>query len=430
MRRVVIVSYYYPPFPAVGGLRVGGMAKYLREHGWDVWVITPNLRVKPKDSGNVIQLSIGSTLMRVSSQSRKELDKTNPEVISRLKSVLPQPIPRSEILSSFVLDLMTLIDYINLRKEFLKAFDCLHKQYTIDAIISSSPPWSTHLIARDISRRYNIPWIVEYRDLWSLNPLPKWRSTKIGKLISQAVELKSTQYANGIVVINEVLKKKEQALIKDKPIVIIKNGFDPEETLGQIKKKKESNKFTITYTGSFYKSKRNPLPVVYAINELIKDKIIPRRQIQLNLFGPNLSEDILKKLQEFEFVNTGILSREEARRQQKNSDILLLLLAEEDYQSIPAKLFEYLSIGKPILAVGPTKNSMIEEILTKTGLGIFVISTDEDALKEVILSFYTHEIKIKPKKDVIMQYSQKEMAKKMSQVLNRMLKPVFSREGE
>ncbi|NJE03842.1 glycosyltransferase [Thermococcus sp. MV11] len=421
-RTVVVMSYYFPPYPAVGGLRVRGIARYLPKYGWNVIVITPNLGIQPDEEFNIVQVEKQSTLLNLTKRRSNSTPlRSGTSKIKDIPRHITRLISQNDTLSSLILDLIMFIDYIRLRREFLKTFDELYKKQEINAIISTSPPEVTHMIAHEISQKYDIPWIAEYRDLWSLNLHPRWRRTRIGRLISQAIELKSTQYAHSIVVVDEVFKKDERSLIKDKPIVIIKNGFDPRDVPSVPKEKREQDKFIITYTGSFYKSKRNPLPMAYAIDELVQTKALPKEKIQLNLFGPNLAEETLKILREFEFVNTGVLPREEARRWQMDSNVLLLLLAEEDYQAIPAKLFEYLSVGKPILAVGPIENKMIEEILNKTGLGIFVTSGDKEALKDAIVSLYYHKIKIKPRKDVIEKYSQIEMARKISRMLDKII---------
>ena len=436
-RNLVILSYYFPPFPAVAGLRVKGMARYLPRYGWNVWVLTPNLGVNPKEEleeFNLIQINKESLLLRVThgSHMKHHLSGHTGSVFQNVLGIFRKIVGYNEILSSVLLDLVAILDYSRLREEFMHAFEEIHREFPVDAIISTSPPESINLIARDIATKYNIPWIVDYRDLWAYNDIPAYRRTKVGRTITKWIEYSLVKDSRTIFVTSEESLKRERELFKGKPIVVVKNGFDPTELEEKIHSQ-HSNfgdsyecSLTITYTGSFYKKLRNPLPVVYAIQDLINEGKISISSIHLRLVGPNLSEDIIEELKKYPFVTyTPWVSREQALTLQHQSDVLLLLFSRAEEHTIPAKLFEYLYAKKLILAVGSIVNKPVVEILENTRAGFFVTTDNVKMLKNIILELYSSKLngdlqyitrKITNKR--IFKYSQHEMAKKISHILD------------
>ncbi|WP_054864894.1 glycosyltransferase [Methanosarcina barkeri] len=138
----------------------------------------------------------------------------------------------------------------------------------IDAIISSSSPIISHIIAHDLSEKYNIPWIADLRDLWTQNHY--CTHSKIRKVFDKRLELKTLAASDAITTVSSNLASNLRKFHNRKSVYSIPNGYDLEESINT--NISLSNKFTITYTGSLYNGKRDPSKLFNALNELIKEK--------------------------------------------------------------------------------------------------------------------------------------------------------------
>jgi glycosyltransferase involved in cell wall biosynthesis len=235
----------------------------------------------------------------------------------------------------------------------------------IHAIVSSSSPVSSHIVARELKLEFGIPWVADLRDLWSQNhnyqygPFRMWRDTSL--------EMKTLGDADALVTVSEPLARKLRTRYKRKPVVTITNGFDPETQIPS----SLSKRFTITYTGQIYPRKQDIGIFRQALDELIRSNTFQDEDLDFRLFGPQ-----------------GILiPKKEAIARQRDSQILLLLNWLENEGVYTLKIFEYLAAGRPILAVGGKGGDVIEELLRKTNAGVYAKTVGD--VKKSLVFFYS-----------------------------------------
>jgi hypothetical protein len=245
-------------------------------------------------------------------------------------------------------------------------------------------------------------------------------------LIERKLEIKTLAMADALVTISPYLAEKLKKL-HNKRIYSITNGFSEEET--DKYEDKLTDKFTITYTGILYLAKRDPIKLFQAVNELISNKIVDANDIEIRFYGPKESwlEEEIKSINIKKIAKLyGLVDRMTALKKQRESQLLLLLLWDhpEEKNVATGKLFDYLGSKRPILAIGGSKG-FVKEILDETNAGIFAISIDE--IKNFLVNSYQEWkrngiVSYSGKMSNINRYSHREMTKKFSEVLERIIK--------
>jgi hypothetical protein len=420
MKKVLLISFYFPPLQNIGARRPFGLAKYLPRFGWEPIVLTIKLPGKPPEGMNIITTDYKDVVNNFKSMlgfnPQKSLHEQLGITISKNYNF---PTLKSKIIK-FAKEIITFPDDKKGWYDYAirTATNFLSKE-KVDAIISTSPPVISHLIARKIKQKYNIPWIADFRDLWTQNHY--YNKFGIIKFFEKRLEVNTLSDADFIVTAHP-LENLLGILHKDKKILCITNGYDSDDyddISGKL-----SDKFTITYTGILYNGKRDPSMLFRVIKNMIDQKKIDRRLVEISFFGPKenwLLEEVEKyNLNGIVKVN-GIISREETLKLQRESQILLILLWDnKDEKNIyPGKIFEYLGARRPIIAIGGN-GGVVKDLLEETNAGKF--AENINILKDAILKYYQEYIQFKEVKyngnSKIVKYTYDSLAKKYSEILN------------
>lgn len=419
MKRVLIITFFFNQTNEIGSQRLRGLAKYLPEFGWEPLILTVRSNSKQDQRFNVIETSNEN----IQTVWKKRFDFNQNETV---KKQMGDPIQK---------DKKTFIDYvINIFDEIFSYPDEYKDWYhsaveqgkkifeknKINAIISSSYPPTSHLIANKLKDIYQVPWLADFRDLWTQNHYYPY--TSIRHLIEKKLEIKTIALADALVTTTPYLADNLKKLHK-KNTYSITNGFSPDETNNHAVVL--TNKFTLSYTGKLYQGKRDPIQLFKILNELISNGIIKVDDVEIRFFSEKddwLEKEIksynLEKITEL----YGLVDRKTVLNKQRESQILLLLLWDHPKEKdiCPGKIFEYLAAKRSILAIGGAKG-FVKEILDETNAGIFAISQDE--IKNYLTDSYkewkkTGQISYHGSEQNINKYSHREMAKKFSEVLN------------
>jgi glycosyltransferase involved in cell wall biosynthesis len=428
MKKVLVITYHFPPRPSIGSIRLGGLAKYLSDFGWEPIILTAKLPDDPKPQFEVIQTQ-DYDLVR---HWKKRLG-LNPDKMMRQQSVLP-------LLGG------TRIDNVNYKNKFLtrilrvgydivaypdemkgwysyavEAGNELLQKRKIDAMISSSSPVSTHLIAEKLKSRWNIPWIADFRDLWTQDYNYSDSHIALRRLAERHLELRTLSKADALVTVSKVLAENQMRFHKTKPVYVIPNGFDPEE-MESTPSDKLTDKFIITYSGSLHGCSRDPSSLFKAVQDLISEGIMDPSHIQIRFYG-DYEECLEKLIKHYEIQNIvrqyGLISRDDILKKQRESQ-LLLLLNWGDPGVLTGKVFEYLAAQRPILLISKVGGA-IEELLNETNTGIYAPTVDD--IKNFLKRCYSEyiskgEVIYKGQSSKIEKYSHREMAKAFSGILN------------
>jgi hypothetical protein len=430
MNKVLIVTYHFPPRPTVASLRPLGLARYLPEFGWKAVILTAALPGRPDPQFEVVETQRRDSL--VLGWGRR-LFKLNTEQnlmaqITQLKRKLRIKSERSplDLLLTAVGEVTAYPDpQKGWRAYAIKVGRDILQQQPIKAIISASPPVTSHIIAKKLKDEFKIPWVADFHDLWTQNYYYPY--SPLRKMIERRLELNTLSSADVLVTISQPTAEDLGALHRQKLVYSIPYGFDPVEvntTAGNL-----TDRFTITYTGNLYPVKRSPAPLFAALRDLIDEGSMDAGDVEVRFYGPEAGW-IDKQAERYGLTGIvrqfGIVPREIALNKQRESQLLLLLKWNDPKQrgAYSAKIFEYLAARRPILAVGGF-HDVVSELLDQTKAGVCG-QTKED-VKTLLLRLYreyksTGDVSYSGDEAEINKYSHREVASKFASILDSTMK--------
>ena len=432
MKKVLIITNLFHASP-----RIPGLVKYLPEFGWQPIILTTHIGENPesrfgppndfKNNNRVIEtdcppvLNFWRKMLGLNQSEDIGLQaKTRLDITSE-KSVYP-------FLSRIYKKSEGIIKYPDAEKGWksfaIRAGDDLLQKEDIDAMISSSSPVTSHIIAKKLKNKHKIPWIADLRDLWTQNH--NYPYGNIRKFFEQNLELKTLQSADALVTVSSPWAEELRTLNQGKKIYTITNGFDPDSmSTGLIDL---TPKFTITHTGQIYTGRQDPSKLLVALHDLISDGTMNPCDVEVRFYGPD-NEVLAKEIEEYGLLDLvrqyGTVPRKISFEKQRRSQLLLLLNWEEQQEKgvYPLKVFEYLSAQIPILATGGFGDDVVRELLDETNAGIYASSVEDikDTLKE-LYGEYKQNGKLSYNGDMekINKYSYREMARKFAEVLDKL----------
>ena len=287
----------------------------------------------------------------------------------------------------------------------------------INTILTTCPPYSTHIIGLVLKLLFNVKWIVDYRDPW-INPFNKYLypTSRVSILLEKYLEKIIIKKADYVTTTTENLNNKFIE-IYDKSFrnkfLHLSNGFDGEFFKNQ--KKKELSRFTITYTGTLYFG-RTPEPIFRAICELKNENLISNGDIKLKLIGNTQyigdakTIDLVEKykLKKEVEINEPVGYRE-AVKTIRNSNLGLVLAPKQPYQ-IPAKIYDMIGTETKVLAIAD--NGATKKLVEDLGIGECFHWSNIEGIKKFIYK----EIRNVEKKNIEWKkirfiYDQKEIAR-------------------
>lgn len=411
-----MIAYNYPPLAGMGMLRSLKLAKYLPTFGWKPIILTvstsvvkhisspywicdesegnlPNVNIIRTKFFSLNLLSKYLTSIFPHTRSNKYVDNANVNKTQTSKSII-----RNFLLSFYNKWLLfpdnTITWYPFAVRQSLQYI----KKQRINLIFSTSLPITSHIIARSISRKANVPWVADFRDPWSR---PHYNdSGSLRKRIDTLIETSVISSADALTTVSEPLRDRLIEVHKDfeNGIFVIYNGYDPDD-YGASEIESQPY-FTITFTGRMYDidfngKGRTPELLFQALEQLHTEGRIDLCKVKVNLYGeyPNDLYHLISKYQLQDSVRClGPVSFRESIAAQQHATILLLLNWDDsDYEGIlTGKIFEYLGACKPILAI-PFYNRSVDTVLNKTKAGITI--TDLHSLKNQLIEWYQQYIK-------------------------------------
>jgi glycosyltransferase involved in cell wall biosynthesis len=423
MKKVLIISYYFSDLRDIAAVRINGLAKFLPKFGWKPYILTAKLSYMPIpiEEFEAFEAPCEDSIIKWKRMLNiKKYERLGEELnlsVHKTKRDHIHPIVK------LWLEFFAYPDTVSHWRG--KAVDLggkLIAKEHFDAMISSSGPPTCNLIAKDLNEKYEIPWIADFRDLWTQNHYSQY--SRFRRFFERRLEMKTLSRADTLTTVSQPLSEKLKELHPGKRVFSIPNGFDPDQRNPGVPLAK---KFTITYTGALYQGRRNPDSFFQALSNLISNGLLNPDELSMNFYGPEeswLKDDVKKYgLNEVIRIN-GSISRDESIEKQRSSHLLLLLTWDnkEEKGIYTGKIFDYLAARRPILSIGAS-GGVIENLLKTTGAG-FQPSSQED-IEKVIKNAY-HEYKSRNTVDYhglsseIDKFSHIEMAKKFSTILNEL----------
>ena len=420
--KVLIITYYWPPAGGSGVQRWLKFVKYLQDFGIEPIVYTvdnPNYAIVDNSLENEAPKNV--TILKqpiwepndVLSFFKTKNTKTSAGFLN----------PNPSIFGKILQYIRANYFIPDARKFWIKPSVKFLSEYLsnncVDAIITTGPPHSLHLIGLQLKQKLAVKWISDFRDPWTeIDYFHQLPLTKKSIKKHQKLEKEVLENSDAVLVVGKTMKENFKQFSNN--IQVITNGFDTENNSLENEVSLDK-KFTITHIG-LMNADRNPKILWEVLSELINEKKDFKNDIEIKLIG-KIAENVnvsLRKLPKEIINKVGYVSHQEVKKYQQESQILLLAVNKVPSAKgiITGKIFEYLQAKRPILAIGP-KDGDLAEILSETSAGHIVDFEDKNQLKEEIIKLYSEfkngNLKVNSKN--IEQYHRRELTKKLSEVI-------------
>jgi glycosyltransferase involved in cell wall biosynthesis len=385
-KRVLIIAYYFPPLGMGGVQRTAKFVKYLPQFGWKPYVLTvKDVEYMAKDPSLLDEVSPKAQIIRTGSFDPLRILSLAKKVLGTTEGTraAKDSIGKSRGFSwLFFPDNKVGWVPFAVRKAI-----SLCRREKIDLIFSSSPPPSVHLVAYLIRRATGTPWVADFRDPWIGYKLEK-PPTPLHLFFKRRLEKTIVSCADRVVTANPVIQTElKSAHPQAKSIGLIDQGYDEEDFRELVSTTPDA--FTIGYLGTFSPD-CNPRPVLRALGELISKNLLPKDKVRFLQAGGSVHMDVRRLAKEggsSEVLETeGYLPHRQALARMAKASVLLLITCD-DPRVFPAKVFEYLRLGKPILGIVP-KGSRMAEFLRTLKAQAVVDTEDLEGIKQVLLAYF------------------------------------------
>ncbi len=361
-KKLLVVTYYFPPGGGGGVQRILKFVKYLPHYGW-----------KP-----VILTTTPDRYATVDPTLQNEITSDAP-IISAIDKGLPVWLPwraRNFFSKWFLFSDPQRRWRENAINEGIRSI----KDHKINAILSTAPPYIAHLVGLELSARTGLPWIADYRDLWTGNNAIFF-ATQWHRKQTETLERNVLQGSNLLTVVSQPMKERIQANfqpVTDK-IRVITNGYDPADFSDHAFQPKSTDKFRLVYSGTLYGQQRSLKNLLVGIQHAINSGRIPETKFQLVLVG-SVSRDLMSEIEKSGLENIvdyqGYLTHKESIIQIMSADALLLVIGDIPGSEgiYTGKIFEYLAVRKPILALAPP--GVAADLIKEAAAGVVAHPTD------------------------------------------------------
>ena len=432
MKRVLIISYYWPPTGGSGVQRWVKFAKYLPSEGWQPVIYTPenpeqlavdhSLEAEVPAEAEIIKTHITEPyelykkFLKKSGHS-KEAVEVNP--VNAQNKTFAQKAAMWVRGNLFRPDPRCL--WIRPSVKFLKKY---LEEHPVDLIVSTGPPQSMHLIGRKLAKETGLPWIADFRDPWTKIFYFKHLSmTKTTERWHKRMEKRVLDDADTVVAVSPLVQQEFQAMTQT-PVELITNGYDecdfpdgknPDAAGGKDKD------FIITHTGLFA-ADGNPTTLWEVLSEKCKENKEFENHLIIKLVGKT-DEQILNSIEDAglksHLVDMGYQPHSIAIEEQRNASLLILPLRKEpEYKAVlPGKLFEYLASWRPVLGIGQPDGAM-SMILNTTKTGIVLNWEDKASISRFIDLCWKNHLKgeLTVEDADISRFTRRNLTRRMAQL--------------
>lgn len=415
-KKVLVISYYFPPMGLSGVQRTLKFVKYLPEFGWEPIVLTSF----PEDyyafdeslDSEIENYPVKVYRARKYSKRKAAANKKPKQFPSYFKQKLGVAMLRTIYIPD---------SKVKWKGAAVRKAESIFKEHEIEAVFATAPPYTDFLVAMEISKKYNVPFIVDYRDTWVENQF-HFHATPFHKFKNTKLEEEVLTHAKKIIVIT---RQHKELLVRNYPfishddITIIPHGYDPDDFKTHEGIEPNTERFTITHSGLF-QDDRTPKYFLKALSIFLKKHKDAKDKTEARFIGlmrpPHLK--MIKKMGLSGNVNcTGYLPHRETIKNILESDVLWLML--NDKVRTPGKLYEYFGSGKPILGCLP--EGAMRSLTKEYGSSIITQPKDTDAIEQAISSFYelwkTGNLP-KPEPSFVEKYNRKLLTFELSRELS------------
>ena len=375
MKRVLVITYYWPPVGGSGVQRWVKFAKYLPSEGWQPVIYTPS----NPDLGSVDESLLSDIPAEAEVIKRRIFEPYGiyRKLTGSKGQIKVEANPGGGGKGSFLKRLSMWVRgnlfmpdprclWIRPSVRFLKKY---LKEHPVDIIVSTGPPQSMHLIARKVSLATGIPWVADFRDPWT--KIFYFKHLMLGKRAERKhheLEQRVLDDATAVVAVSPMVQADFAAMTKT-PVCLVTNGYDESDYAEAVVPEKG---FNVVHTG-LLTAEGNPVELWKILGDKCREDADFAASFRLTLAGKT-DETVLESIRKAGLgdylTDLGYIDHNKAVQQQRKASVLILPIREEPETKaiLPGKLFEYLAARRPVLGVGTGEGAMAQ-VLKETGAG-------------------------------------------------------------
>ncbi len=398
MKKVLIMTYYWPPSGGSGVQRILKFVKYLPEYGWMPIVLTARdgdyLAI---DETLVKDIPDGTRVETVTAREfydvyRKATGKKKQETLPVGAYVTNESDSLMERLAKWVrVNVLVPDARFSWIRPFTKAALKIIEQENIDVLLSTSPPQSVQVAAWRIRKASNIPWVADYRDPWTeIFFYQNMKRNALAKGLDEYLERRAIENADKIITVSNQIAKRFRERFPDIDCKMIPNGYDVSDIPAE-RPEITHGKFRIGYIGNLM-ALQNPEILWQVLAELASEDKQFRDDVQLHFTG-KVDVDARRQIEQLGLLDLTVYESYvphpvAVERMMTSSALLFILPNTPDNKGVlTGKLFEYIASGRPLLAIGPSDGDASQIIHDVDG-GRMCDFDDRAALKARVRELY------------------------------------------
>jgi len=360
MKKALVITYYFPPDGGNLALRITKFVKYLPEFGFRPYVITSNHQLKLVD---------------------RDLQKDVAE-LQHVWRIETSPLHMPNWVKKLFKDKYAPDSTYWWTRKALEKITQLHKEEAFDVMLTEAPHYAVLPLAEQVKQALGIPWICDIREFWQ-------QAHGSGLFSNVQAEKQALQKADYLITNSQVNATRLGELTSEDKVALIYDGFDPDNYAHVHDPVYKKTKLAFAYCGSLNEA-HSPVSFFKVLDKLVGAGVINPDQVEINIYGKNVSGmwrlayyNLKERIRYFNYQahNTSL--------QKMNEATVLLVFDSESSQSgkIPSKVFEYMYLEKPILAVVKGKGELTD-ILSEYGNAYICNASSQDDIKAQILKLF------------------------------------------
>ena len=429
--KVLLISYYWPPAGGGGVQRWLKFSKYLSEMNVELTVYTPENGEHPVIDESLVK-EVSPKIKIITSPiwepyqlfklftGKKKKEKVYSGFISEGKSN-----SMTQKLSVFIRGNFFIPDARKFWiKPSIKFLDKYVTENPVDLVISTGPPHSMHLIALGVKKKFNLPWIADFRDPWTkIDFYDQLMLSSFADASHKRKELSVLKNADKVVTVSPSWAQDFESIYK-RDVQVIYNGFDPEDFKNTVPF--DYSSFCITHTGSM-NADRNPKVLWQALQQLCNENEKLKSALKIKLIG-SVDFSIIQSIKEYgleqNLEKVDFIPHSQIAKELCSSALLLLPINRTPNMAgvLPGKLYEYMGAKRPILCVGPKEGDAFQ-ILSSTNSGYFADYDNVEVCKNLLQNtFEKFQSKtLEADSEGINKFSRKTLAEEYFELMKKLV---------
>jgi glycosyltransferase involved in cell wall biosynthesis len=436
MRRVLVVSFDFPPYRTSAVYRMTGLAKYFPQFGWQPTVLTIRRTEGDQEPGLLERLPPQVSVVRTRYLRIAGWENSTAGAVRGLGGLRSAPTdtrqPRPDRYLRFLGELVrsTLYfpdDTVGWVPFGLAKAVQLHRDQPFDLVYTTSPPRSAPLIGLLLKILYGVPWVSEFMDPWYP---PKGRLRRKSEDWLQALLMRKADRV--VVMVKQHAEELSRLFdVPAKKLAVVRNGFFEEDfvsletTHGDLL---APGYIHLSHFGTIYPE--NSGSFFPALTELVRECPELKERLRVNIAGYPC-ESILRFARESELkeiiqIHGFIQDRRQVLQMMRASDCLLLFWGRPDFSrlAVAGKTYDYLRIGRPILAV--TQEGGVKQLVEEARAG-WVVPPDntlaiKEALKAVLRNHRKNGPPSPPRPEFVAQFRWDRQAENLARVFHEAIR--------